>query len=292
MIATRRHVGPPERFEVAARSLLGDATRRLTRRLIAAGAVTLNGRPAPKGAMVRPGDELAAPILPPLAGEPELPVTVIDVIDELIVLDKPAPMATLPLDPRERGSVASFVVGRWPRCRGVGEPLAAGIVHRLDTGSSGLVLATSSPDLWRALRRAFGAHAIEKTYAAVVAAAPPLGTIEAPLVHDRHDPRRMTTGRGRGRAWPARTEVTAAERLGTRWLVRVVLRTGVTHQVRAHLASVGAPVIGDTLYGGPADARLGDRHALHATAIEVPSLVEHVGGCWRSPLPPVFRALG
>jgi len=290
MTITRRHVGAPCRFEVAVRELLGDVSRRLARRLIDEGSATLNGRPARKGATVHAGDALSAPILPPLTAEPNLQVTVLDVHHEIAVLDKPAPMATLPLDPRERGTLAGFVVGRWPRARGVGGALVSGIAHRLDTGSSGLVLSTTNAMLWRALRAGFAQRQIRKEYVAIVASAPPVGPISIALAHDPQDSRRMTTAR-QGRRWPAETVVTSVEPLGTFWRVDVCIRTGVTHQIRAHLASLGSPVVGDILYGGPTTPTLPNRHALHATTIEVPDLAGHPGGRWHSPLPTILATL-
>lgn len=292
MTVTHRHAGPSCRFETAVRALLGGASRRLARRLIDEGAATLNGRRAAKGAAVHPGDAIGVPLLAPLAAEPNLPVRVVDVAGDLVVLDKPAPMPTLPLDPRERGTLAAFVVGTWPRCRDVGGALTAGIVHRLDTGSSGLVLATPSSGLWTALRAAFAAGRVRKGYVAVVAAPPPTGTIALPLAHDPRDARRMIVAPQGRRAWPAETRVEAVLRHGGLWLVRVTIRTGVTHQIRVHLASAGAPVVGDALYGGPAHPGLAGRHALHATSIELPALAEHLGGRWESPLPPALAVLG
>lgn len=291
MIARRRHVGPPSRLEHAARRLLGRASRTLVRALIEEGSVTLNGRPASKGTAVRAGDEIRVPILPLLPAEPDLPVGLIDYQDGLVVLDKPAPMPTVPLDPRERGTLAGFVVARWPACRRVGDRHAHGIAHRLDTGTSGLVIVAETQPLWDALREAFATRRVRKHYVALVQHPPPLGPIAAPLGHDRRDGRRMVVAPP-GRTWPATTDVTHVEPAGRCWRVALSITTGVTHQVRAHLASVGSPVIGDTLYGGASHPAVAGRHALHATGIEVPPVASHRGGRWSSPPPATWTRLG
>lgn len=290
-MTTLEHTGTACRFETAVRRALGDVSRRLVRRLIDEGAATLNGRTARKGTTVRPGDRIGLPAIPPLTPEPGLPVRVLDVDDAVIVLDKPAPMPTLPLDPRERGTVAGFVVGRWPECRHVGGALTAGVAHRLDTGTSGILLAARTADAWTALRMAFAARAVRKRYLAVVDGVPAVQRITAALGHDRHDPRLMTTRDGGTRRWSAETRIDAVEARGRFALVRVTIRTGVTHQVRAHLASVGAPVVGDTLYGGPPHAAMGERIALHASEIRVPPLGDRPARTWTSATPPALAAL-
>jgi 23S rRNA pseudouridine1911/1915/1917 synthase len=288
---THRYDGPPRRFERVLRELAGGISRPLARRLIAEGAATVNGRVVAKGTVVRAGDEIDVPVIPPLAAEPELPVAVVAENDAVAVLDKPAPMPTLPLDPRERGTLASFVVATFPECRNIGGPLTAGIAHRLDTASSGVVLAARTPAIWHALRALFAARRIEKHYVAIVAGRPRTGVIDLPLAHAPGMPGRMIGARPGLRAWPAETRVERVQTAGTRALVWVSIRTGVTHQVRAHLALTGSPVVGDLLYDGPADAALPDRHALHAERIVVPARRGLVGGEWSSPLPARLAAL-
>lgn len=291
MRVVRRHLGAPIRFDAAVRALLGAGGRRLALRLIADGSARLNGRTARKGDVVRAGDEVAVPILPPLAAEPALPVRVLDERADLHVVEKPAPMPSVPLDPRERGTLANFVVARWPACRGVGDGLTNGVAHRLDTGTSGLVLVADSPESWDALRRAFATGGIRKEYLAVVCGVPPLGTVATPLGRATPNARRMVTRGARGRMWKAETEILAVEPLGRFARVRIAIRTGVTHQVRAHLASLGTPVVGDVLYGGPPHPALPDRHALHATRLTLDDARDLAPGDWRSPPPDCFDCL-
>jgi 23S rRNA pseudouridine1911/1915/1917 synthase len=176
------------------------------------------------------------------------------------------------LDPRQHGTIAAALVARHPELAEVGDRLAPGLVHRLDTGTSGVLIAARTPVAHRDLRAAFRRHAVAKRYVAVVAGTPRAGTIvDEPLAHDPRDRRRMRLARGDERAWPARTVVVAVEPHGTRAIVELEIRTGVTHQIRAHLAHLGHPVIGDALYGGPPGGLAPHRHALHARRIVLPA---------------------
>jgi len=242
-------------------------SRRLVRRLIDDGAVRVDGRVASRGAYLAPGAQVT---LPPatLTPEPELPVSVLYADERLVVVDKPGGMPGHALDPRQRGTVAAFLAGRFPETAGLGDPLSSGLAHRLDTGTSGLQVAARTAETFRRLREAFRAREVTKHYLAVVAGEPPShAVIETPLAHDPHDRRRMIAATAGQRGWPARSEIVRRIAGGGHTLVEVTLRSGVTHQVRAHLALLGCPVLGDRMYGGP-DVGLGPaRHALHASVL-------------------------
>ena len=212
-------------------------------------------------------------------------------VDErLVVVDKPGGMPGHALDPRQRDSVAAFLAGRFPETAGIGDPLSSGLVHRLDIGTSGVQIAARTPEVHACLRAAFRAGEVTKRYLAVVAGLPPsCMTIETPLAHHPRDRRRMAPARPGDRAWPARTEVVRLATASDHTLVEVTLRSGVTHQARAHLALRGHPIVGDHLYGGSPGMLAPHRHALHAASIvgtgrvDLPRL--------ESPLPPDLRAL-
>ncbi|HJQ84217.1 MAG TPA: RluA family pseudouridine synthase, partial [Candidatus Binatia bacterium] len=212
----------------------------------------------------------------------------------IVVVDKPGGMPAHALDPRQRGTAAAFLLARYPEMADVGEPLAPGLVHRLDTGTSGLLVAARTVEAHAALRAALRARRVEKRYVAVVAGTGPelAGTrVVLPLAHDAGDRRRMIAAAPGLRAWPAETALEVLSSWRGRTLVRATIRTGVTHQVRAHLAHVGHPVLGDVLYGGPPVALPAGRHALHASELSLPHPADGRPLVLASALPPDLRAL-
>jgi 23S rRNA pseudouridine1911/1915/1917 synthase len=263
--------GGPPRLDAFVASALPHVSRRVLRRAIAGGEVRVNGRvAAKKGVRLREGDRVTLPEVPEaIAPESALALPVLWEDDALVAVDKPGGMRAHALDPRERGTAAAFVRGRWPETATVGDPLAPGLVHRLDTGTSGVLVAARTPEAWASARAAFRRHAVEKRYLAIVGGGPvPWRTtrVDVPLAHDSRDRRRMTAAPPGRRAWPAETDV---ELLAA--LVAATIRTGVTHQVRAHLALLGLPVVNDPLYGGTLETALPrGRHALHAERIALP----------------------
>src|SRR5262249_61657943 len=131
-----------------------------------------------------------------------------------------------------------------------GDALAAGLVHRLDQGTSGVLVAARTPDAFVALRRGFRHRAVRKRYLAVVDGDSPASMhVTPPLAHDPGDRRRLIAARAGLPSWTAETFVERVATHGRRVLVRATMTTGVTHQIRAHLALLGHPVVGDRLYG-------------------------------------------
>ncbi len=271
MAERRVPVATPTRLDAVVRTALPTASRRLVRTLIDEGAVRVDGRRVRKGTVVAAGATVTVPELPSaVAPEPSLAVPVVYEDDALVVLDKPGGMPGHALDPRERGTVAGFLLARHPELATVGDPLAAGLVHRLDTGTSGLLLAARTPAAWDALRAALRGRRVEKGYLALVDGTPAELRIDVALAHDPRDRRRMVAARPGLRSWPATTELCVRGPFGRHTLVAVTIRTGVTHQVRAHLGLAGAPVAGDALYGGGAVRLPPGRHALHASRVRLP----------------------
>jgi 23S rRNA pseudouridine1911/1915/1917 synthase len=286
------HGAAAPRLDAFLQAALPGLPRRLVRRVIAEGRVRVNGRRAPKGLRLRPGDEVTLPDVPrALAPEPALALPVLYEDERVAVLDKPGGMPAHALDPRQRGTAAAFVLARWPQTAGVGDPLAPGLVHRLDTGTSGLLVVARTAEAHAALRAALRARRIEKRYLAVVAGAATDVRVDAPLAHDPRDRRRMAQARPGDRAWPAETLLRVLATRADRSLVAVTMRTGVTHQVRAHLALAGHPVLGDALYGGPDAGLPPGRHALHACGLTLPRPADGTTLRVESPLPPDLRAL-
>lgn len=254
--------------------------------------VKLDGRRAKKGDAVASGqlvevdhDEAAQAV----RADETVPLAVLYEDDALIFIDKPASMPCHPLKPDESNTVANALVARYPQTQGVGEdPREAGLCHRLDVDTSGVLLAAKSRAAYQAMRAAFGQDgAVDKRYLALVAG--PLeaeGAVELALVHAGDHVRPSLTGDGR----PARSEFKVLARRGAYALVEVRLVTGVLHQVRAHLAAIGAPIVGDALYDGPGEPGL-ERFFLHAASLEVthPDSGERVRV--RAPLPSELRAV-
>ncbi len=255
------------------------------RRLIAAGAVKIDGRRAPKGHHVVVGQTIEiddAPAAETSSGGPSargpapgppfvvtadatLVVAWLYVDDALVAIDKPAGVPSHPLQAGERGTAAGAIVARFPECATASaDPREGGLGHRLDNGTSGVLLAARSRAAWDALRAALRAPTCSKTYLAEVFGAPPDAGVEtAPIGRAGRRGGHVRVGAGR-HPLAARTEWAVVERRATTALVRARLHAGRAHQVRAHLAAAGFPIVGDDVYGSAAP---GARLHLHASAI-------------------------
>jgi 23S rRNA pseudouridine1911/1915/1917 synthase len=254
-------------------------SRKRARDLAESGEVRVNGRRVKKGATLAAGDVVTLP--EPTASDtgavpdPDLPLEVVHEDAHLVVVEKRPGVPSHPLKPGEKGTVANALLARYPEMAGVGySPREPGIVHRLDTDTSGLLLAARSTAAFEALRDALKQGRIDKHYLALCEgwiAAP--RTISYPLAPHPKDPKRVLACVDerdvlRYRARPAVTEVLTSDRAGEMTLAKVGARPAGRHQIRAHLAAAGHPLAGDRLYGGPAIEGLG-RHFLHATWISL-----------------------
>jgi 23S rRNA pseudouridine1911/1915/1917 synthase len=273
----RRRIQVPSDHAVRADRLLAESlvglSRRRIQRLLENGRIRIDGRRIRKGQMLR-GEcvvEVDAPdststSLPP---EPDMPITVLFEDESCVALDKPAGRAGHALRPDERGTIANFLTARFADCASASEtPLEAGLVHRLDTETSGVLLAARTRGAWKALRRQFRSRRVRKLYVAVV-----LGTVASagevrraiePHPHNRRKVRVLEESSRRARSALTRFRPVASGSDAP--LLEVEIETGVMHQIRAHLAAIGHPVIGDALYGG---GRIPEgRYLLHARRIE------------------------
>lgn len=266
---------------------LSGSSRAVATQLVTAGAVTVDGRIEPKSYRVaagetveigvRPAEPVEAPPLPPIVHED----------DHLLVLDKPAGVVVHPAAGLKEGTLVDALLAS-------GRPLAAragverpGIVHRLDRDVSGLLLVAKTDAAHEALVTAMAERRIRREYRALVAGDPGVdtGKVDAPIGrHPRQRSRMAVTPDGK----PAVTWFAVRERFGQTSLLEVRLETGRTHQIRVHLASIGHPVVGDTVYGrDPALARrLGlARPFLHAFRLTVPHPATGEELVLSSPLP-------
>jgi len=265
---------PADRLDRALARLFG-VSRGRAMEWIAEDRVRVDGRRARKGAQVGPGARVSVRRPPPdaPAPQPELPLRIVHADAHLVVADKPAGMPSHPLKPGEIGTAANALVGRFPELASVGPARReGGLVHRLDTDTSGLLLAARTDAAHSLLRAQFAGRTVEKGYLALVAGELHAGgEIDVPLAHDPHDSRKVRAAsdpewaEAHG-ARPASTRFVPVARRAGFTLLDVEIATGVLHQIRAHLAFIGHPLAGDALYGGPALPGLA-RHFLHANRL-------------------------
>ena len=263
-------------------------SRARAQRLIAAGAVLVDGEPAPKRHLVTAGQLVTVdePEEAPAADLPDAPYAVPYADEHLLVVDKPAGVVVHPARGHRAGTLAQALAGV---AAGGEDAARAGIVHRLDRDTSGLLVVARSEEAHRALRAALQARAITRGYLVLVEGRPPArtATIDAPVGRDRRVRTRMSTDTDVPREAVTHFEIERA--LPRTTLLRVRLETGRTHQIRAHLQAIGHLVVGDPEYGTP--GRLGlDRQFLHATRLAFAHPVTGEAVDVSSPLPPDLQA--
>jgi 23S rRNA pseudouridine1911/1915/1917 synthase len=291
-----------ERLDKAIVQLVEGASRARVKKAIDDGEIKVNGRARAKG-VVHPGDVVElddasvrsgdSPCFP----EPDAALEVRFESPSVLVVDKPAGQPTAPLRADEKGTLANALAGRFPELAGIGySPREPGVVHRLDTDTSGLVIVARTKDAFDALKDALQNEAITKEYLLVCRSEdlPDQGTIEYPIANHPKDKKRVypcihPRDVMRYAPRPAVTRYTVEKRTEKWALVRAEAARAVRHQIRAHFAAIEHPLAGDALYGGEAVAGLG-RHALHAARVSfagAPELSFDVS----SPLPPELAAL-
>ena len=263
-------------------------SRARAQRLIEAGAVLVDGRPAPKRHRLTPGEAVTVsePDEPVAAMVADAPYAVPYQDEHLLVVDKPDGVVVHPARGHRAGTLAQALAGM---AAGGEDAARAGIVHRLDRDTSGLLVVARSEAVHRALRNALQARAITREYLALVEGRPPArsGTIDAPLGRDRRVRTRMSTDSDDPRAAVTHFEIEQA--LPRTTLLRVRLETGRTHQIRAHLKAIEHPVVGDPDYGTP--GRLGlERQFLHAARLAFAHPITGAAVDVSSPLPPDLEA--
>ncbi len=280
--------------------LIWDLPRSEATELIASGAVQLDGLPmVTRARRVVAGQELAV-VLPgakaatALAGEAggdDLALAHVD--DHVIVVDKPAGLVVHPGAGRSTGTLAQALLGRFPDIAGTGDPARPGIVHRLDKGTSGLLVVARSPLAYESLVAQLAARTVDRRYLALAVGdfETDAGVVDAPVGRRANDRTRMAVVAG-GR--PARTHYRVLARFAepaALTLVECKLETGRTHQVRVHLAAIGHPVVGDSRYGGGRPSVPVGRPFLHAAqlAFDHPATGERCQ--FESPLPADLEAV-
>ncbi len=271
----------PQRFEIPeslsgeridrALSLLTGRSRSDTAKMVAEGCVLVDRQIARAGSVrVAAGStvEVTDMQLSEALREQRYETAPVDVLyadGDIVVVDKPSGVVTHPGSGHPAGTLADALVERYPDMAGVGEPGRPGIVHRLDRGTSGVLVCARSSRAYDALVEQLSKRQIHRTYAALVRGHPssPTGTIDAPIGRDREH-RTLMAVSSEGRE--ARTHYSVVESYvhpAETSLLRCRLETGRTHQIRVHLASIGLPLLGDPTYGVPDPFGIG-RPLLHA----------------------------
>jgi 23S rRNA pseudouridine1911/1915/1917 synthase len=263
-------------------------SRTAAQRLIDAGRVTVDGAARPKRYVLAGGEriDLREPVAVAVPDAPAADFRVAWEDEHLLVIDKPPGVVVHPARGHRTGTLAQALAGR---AAGGEDPSRAGIVHRLDRDTSGLMVVARSEPVHAELKRQLAAREITREYLALVEGRPSArsGTIDAPIGRDRRVRTRISTDTEAPRA--AVTHFTTERALPAATLLRIRLETGRTHQIRAHLLAIGTPVAGDPEYGRAGLYGL-PRQFLHAErlAFAHPATGEAVDV--RSPLPAELAA--
>jgi 23S rRNA pseudouridine1911/1915/1917 synthase len=267
--------------------------------LIVEGHVLLNGATTRASTRLRAGQtaRVHVPAPAPAVPQPEdIPVVVVHEDAHLLVVNKPAGLVVHPGAGRAGGTLVNALLGHVRDLSGVGGVLRPGIVHRLDKGTSGLLVVAKDDEAHRSLVRQFAGRTVAKEYLALVLGVPSRaeGEVDAPIGRDPVHRQKMSVRAPRGRE--ARSAWRVEERFDGAALLRVRIHTGRTHQIRVHLASIGHPVAGDATYGGARtpsshqsaarDALLSlERPALHAARLAFTHPVDGRRLEFEAPLP-------
>ena len=266
-----------DRFLAASLSL----SRSQLQRLIKEGCVLVAGKAAKANQAVKPGQEISIEVPALIDAAPaaeDLPLPIVYQDKDLIVVDKPAGMVVHPAAGHESGTLVNALLHHVDDLSGIGGEKRPGIVHRLDKGTSGLMVVAKHDTSHKELARQFAQREVEKEYLALAWGEVMAGRrIDAPIGRDPSNRKKMASESARvRRTRAAATRIVRAEHFGrVLTLVQVAIHTGRTHQIRVHLSAIGHPIVGDALYGGvhrrvPGDIRAVthlDRPFLHSARL-------------------------
>ena len=269
------------RLDVFLASVVGGHSRSQIQRLIKDGHVRVGGREAKANQPVKSGQAIAIDVPEPIDPLPKpeaLPLPILYQDADLIVVDKPAGMVVHPAAGHDSGTLVNALLHHVDDLSGIGGEKRPGIVHRLDRGTSGLMVVAKHDRAHEELSRQFREREVEKEYIALVWGEVMAGRrIDLAVGRDPSNRKKMSSEPARiRRSREAVTRIVRAEHFGrVLTLAQVAIHTGRTHQIRVHLSAIGHPVVGDPLYGGvhrrvPGDVRAVrhlDRPFLHAARL-------------------------
>lgn len=241
----------PVRLDIFLQGQLGGETRSAIQRLIEAGHVLVDGNTVRSSLKLRGGEHIAVHIPAPVPTEPlpeEIPLEVMYEDADLIVVNKPAGMVVHPGPGNSSGTLVNALLAHCTDLSGIGGELRPGIVHRLDKGTSGVMVAAKNDLAHNGLSVQFGVHSIKRIYLALVYGRPAADSGKIEGVIGRHPTDRL---RRSGLVRVGKRAVTrwkVLERYGSISLVELRLETGRTHQIRVHMCEAGYPLVGDPLY--------------------------------------------
>lgn len=278
-------------------ALLLSVSRSQSSKLIAEGSVLHKGKtvtaPATRltaGAILRIDAEALENLRPKLTADPDVPVEIIHEDPDLLVIEKVPNVVVHPGSGNATGTLVAGLLARFPEIADVGAPDRPGIVHRLDKGTSGLMVVARSSKAYESLVAMFSEHKVQREYLALCHGVPQnaQGTIDAPIGRSTRRPTEMTiTANGRD----AITHYEVVELLADAALLKCQLETGRTHQIRVHLAAIGHPLLGDITYGKEPTSKalpnslLPTRPALHSSHLALTHPTTSQPLSFSSPLP-------